>query len=206
MSLNPHYKLLDFYKKIEDIRNPEKERIQLQNIRRLLSRKQESGIEVSSLQKEAFDYAYIGISKKESPEYAIKSFKHFMHNGNYRIFTRTNNIRGLLINTGITPEIMREMIYEEQKNALINASLETMQKYDVAQVGRALFGIKNGNYEFFTNTNNARKNLKLMIEPSEIDGIIKTILEEEGYKEIEDNDCYWVLLELIKKMNEEKTK
>lgn len=198
MSLNPRYTLEDFYRKIDMIKNPDKEVTERKNVKKLLQKERNKPTQVLHEQKEVFDYVYIEMAKKDSPQYAMNCFKHFVNDGNYRIFTRTNNIRDLLMSSNITPEVMKEMIYEEQKNALINASLETMKKYDISQAIRAIFEIKNGNYSFFTNENNARRDIKILIEPTQIDEIIRRITAEEGYTDLDTIDSYWVFIELIK--------
>ena len=107
----------------------------------------------------------------------------------------------MLIENGITPLVIRKLVYEEMKNALINASIKTMLKYDVVQLGRALFGIKNNDYSSFTNENNVRNNLRLMVSNDEIDDLLKIFVDNES-NSIDDN--YWIFIELINKKIREK--
>ena len=56
---------------------------------------------ITNAHKEAFDYAYMSISKIKSPKYAIQCFKDFIENGDYRVFTRNNNIRQTIKNSNL---------------------------------------------------------------------------------------------------------
>lgn len=150
-------------------------------------------ITITSLQKETFDYVYLTYSKNNS-ENAINIFKRFNKIYDYRVFTRENNIRNMIIDSGLTPLVIKKLLFEEMKNALINASIETMLKYDVIQLGKALFGIKNNDYSAFTNHNNARNNLRVMVTKDEIDELLSNVL----LKDIKD-DNYWIFIELVNK-------
>ena len=205
-SLSPYAKLDNFYKKVESIKNEKNREEELLNLQRLLNNDVQMYDDITNEQREIFDYALIELSKKEGLEQAIKILKHFSKNGNYRVFTRTNNIRSMIMESGITPNIMDEFIFEEQKDALINALLETIKKYDLNQAGRALFGVREGNYGFFTSTNNARRNLRVMVEPQEIDTLITAVLKKEGRISKDMDDNYWLFLGLVNKMNKEKIK
>lgn len=206
LSLNPHSSLKDFYRKVNEIRDVEKNREDRLYLENLLIRDRNKFVEVSPIEQEVFDYAYLEISKKDSPAYAVDVFKNFAANGNYRVFTRTNNVRKFIIESGITPQAVKTLLLQEQKNALFNASLETMKKYDSVQVATALFGIRNNNYGAFTNENNARRNLMLLVKPNEIDNLISLILADEGLIAGNRDENYWFFLEIIRKLSEEKTK
>ena len=107
----------------------------------------------------------------------------------------------MLIDNGLTPLVIRKIVLEEMKNALINASIKTMKKYDVVQLGRALFGIKNNDYSAFTNENNVRNNLRIMVSNDEIDDLLNTFIESKSNSS-EDN--YWIFIELINNKIREK--
>ena len=150
--------------------------------------------------KEAFDYAFLQISTKESPEAAVLRFKKFVKDGNYDLFTRTNGVRALMQET-INISFINRIIYEEQKSALISSSLETLKKYDTIQLGRAIFGVENNDYRSFTSSNGARERLRLWVRPDEISNVVKNILIEEGYTDIKPYEEYWVFMEMISKLN-----
>lgn len=160
---------------------------------KLLIKNDKSDVVITPLQKETFDYVYLVYSKNNS-ENAIKIFKYFNKIYDYRIFTRENNIRNMIIDSGLTPIVIKKLLFEEMKNALINASIETMLKYDVIQLGKALFGIKNNDYSAFTNHNNVRNNLRVMVSKDEIDELLSNVL----LKDIKD-DNYWIFIELVNK-------
>ncbi len=160
---------------------------------KLLIKNDKSDVVITPLQKETFDYVYLVYSKNNS-ENAIKIFKYFNKIYDYRIFTRENNIRNMIIDSRLTPIVIKKLLFEEMKNALINASIETMLKYDVIQLGKALFGIKNNDYSAFTNHNNARNNLRVMVSKDEIDELLSNVL----LKDIKD-DNYWIFIELVNK-------
>lgn len=160
---------------------------------KLLIKNDKSDVVITPLQKETFDYVYLVYSKNNS-ENAIKIFKYFNKIYDYRIFTRGNNIRNMIIDSGLTPIVIKKLLFEEMKSALINASIETMLKYDVIQLGKALFGIKNNDYSAFTNHNNARNNLRVMVSKDEIDELLSNVL----LKDIKD-DNYWIFIELVNK-------
>lgn len=192
-SINPNAQLKDFCYIIKNI-NEDTNKI------KTLIASEKQNIDISLEQREIFDYVYIELSKRKNEEYAIKLFKQFIKTLDYRIFTRKNKIRDMLVENKITPLVMKKIIYEEMKNALINASIETTKKYDIVQLGRALYGIKNNDYSAFTNNNNARNNLRLMVNKDEIDDLLKAFVENSS-NSIDDN--YWVFIELIsKKINE----
>lgn len=160
---------------------------------KLLIKNDTSDVIITPLQKETFDYVYLVYSKSNTID-AIKVFKKFNKIYDYRIFTRDNNIRSMIIDSGLTPIVIKKLLFEEMKNALINASIETMLKYDAIQLGKALFGIKNNDYSAFTNHNNARNNLRVMVSKDEIDELLSNVL----LKDIKD-DNYWIFIELINK-------
>lgn len=204
-ALNPHSTLKDFCTIYKSLGNKEKIEEDKNRIKELIT-KENTHIEVTNEQKETFDYAYIEISRNNGEEYAVECFKTFAREGDYRVFSRHNNVREMLQTSKITPFVMREIIYEEMKSALINASLETIEKYDTIQLGRALFGIRNNDYSSFTNENNARRNLRLMVSSEEIEGLLETYLINDGYSPVSSDDNFWVFIELMDKKTKEKSK
>ena len=201
ISLQRDSKLSDLYKFYEYVKSPYSKTEAYENIKRLKNKDSLIVEEIPDDVKEAFDYAFLQISTKESPEAAVLRFKKFVKDGNYDLFTRTNGVRALMQETINIPFINR-IIYEEQKNALINSSLETLKKYDTIQLGRAIFGVENDDYQSFTSNNGARERLRLWVWPNEISSVVRNILMEEGYTDIKPNEEYWIFMELISKLKE----
>ncbi|MBQ1812695.1 MAG: hypothetical protein II119_01935 [Bacilli bacterium] len=199
ISLQRDSKLSDLYKFYDYAKSHKKEAYE--NIERLQAKDSLIVEEIPNDIKEAFDYAFLQISTKESPEAAVLRFKRFAKEGNYDLFTRTNGVRALMMETIDIP-LARRIIYEEQKNALINSSLETLKKYDTIQLGRAIFGVENDDYQSFTSNNGARERLRLWVWPNEISSVVRNILMEEGYTDIKPNEEYWIFMELISKLKE----
>lgn len=185
--------LKEFCNKIKSIQNISTHKEEINKIRNIIIY-DNTNTEITPEQREIFDYVYIEMSKKKSEEKTIKLFKTFIKTLDYRIFTRDNKIRNMLIENGLTPLVIKKLIYEEMKNALINASIKTMKKYDVVQLGKALFGIKNNDYSAFTNDNNVRNNLRLMVSNNEIDDLLKLFIDSSS-NSLDDN--YWIFIELI---------
>ncbi len=195
--LNMKFSLKDFsnqYRLLET----EVSKAEIEKIKKMVFN-EKIDIKITEEQKEVFDYAYITISKTKSEEYAIRLFKMFSKEGDYRIFPRKNRIRELMINSKITPVIMRKLMYEEMKTALVNASVETIRKYDVVQLCKALSGIKEGDYSSFTNEKNARNNLKLMVKDDEIDSLLEKIVIENECSSNSVDDSFWLFIELVNK-------
>lgn len=203
ISLRRESKLLDLYKFHEFVRSPKSKEEVLENISRLQRKDAKEIAEISKESKEAFDYAFLKHSKKDGVKTAIDRFKQFAKEGDYRVFTRSDGVRILMQETLDKPLAIR-FIYQEEKQALIDASLETAKKYDTTQLARALFGIKNNDYKSFTNTNNARERLKLWIQPGEINALIHNTLIDEGYKDINEDEEYWIFIEMISKLRKIK--
>ena len=80
---------------------------------------------------------------------------------------------------------------------MINVSKLTYEKYGPIQLSRALFALKNNNYMYFTNENNLRKYLELLINNNNIDNIIHDILIEAGYNISQNDDDYWIFSEMV---------
>lgn len=202
--LSTQFTLNDLYSKVEYIKDENNRSLELSKLRKLVL---ENRCEVMTPeQREIFDYAYFEISRNHSEEYAIAAFKEFSITGNYRLFTRTNNVRNLIISSRISPGMMREIIHEEQKSALINASLETIKKYDSIQLAKAISSMKVNNYNSFTNENNARRNLQVMVKPEEVDALIERIIKEEGGFVYNLDDSFWVFIELMNERSKTKAK
>ena len=154
-------------------------------------------------EKEIFDYSIVEICKSSDILYAFQCLKFFEENGNYRVFTRKNNFRKLLIKN-LSREGAHHFILEEQKLALNNASVLTMKKYDAIQLARALFRLREGDYTGFTNEENARDNLKMLISSNDLIHVINNILMESGYFEIKDEEVIWLYVELIERLKQKE--
>lgn len=204
-SLISPYDLSEITRKVDYIRDDNNYSLELERLKRLVLQ-DTCEEEIKPEQREIFDYVYFEISKKDSEEYAIDVFKAFAKTGNYSLFTRTNNVRNLMISSGITPSIMSKIIHEEQKSALINASLETIIKYDSIQLAKALSSMKSNNYDSFTNESNVRRNLKIMVKPDEIDTLIESIIKEDGGYVYNLDDSFWIFIELMNEISKTKSK
>lgn len=97
----------------------------------------------------------------------------FIDTGNYNYFTRKNNIRQKMIDNGITPVILKNIIMEKKSIALEEASVKTYFKYGDVQLYDALEKLRQGDYKYFTNDDGVRNNLKrYAFLPEELDEII----------------------------------
>lgn len=194
--LNLSNTLNDFNNKVQLFGNKEKNELEKKKLK-ALTLNEKIGISITPFQQEVFDYLCIELNKKIGEERTILLFKSFIQTGDYRVFSKENNIRKIMFESKITPFVMNKMMFEEMKMVLINSSLETVSKYDVVQLGRALFGIRNGIYDSFTNSNNSRKSLEIMVRPNEIDDLIKRIIEEDKEGSLSIDDCYWIFIDYI---------
>ena len=204
-TLTTQFDLSKLFEKVEYIKDENNYSLELSKLRRLVL-ENKSECEITPEQREIFDYAYFEISKKNSEEYAFDVFKAFSKTGNYRLFTRTNNVRDLIISSRISPSMMLRIIHEEQKNALISASLETIKKYDSIQLAKAISSMKVNNYNSFTNENNARRNLQIMVKPEEVDDLIESVIKEEGGFVYNLDDSFWIFIELMNEISKSKSK
>lgn len=202
MSLN-NISLKDFYIMYQSIINKNKDEEALLNIRKLIEKDKDKNIEINNEDIEVFDYAFIQMSKNENIDAAVSRFKNFVKTGSFLGFTKKNNIRQLMIEN-MSREKIKELMLQEQKQVLTNASLETIKKYDSIQLSKALFSLKHGNYSGFTNENNYRNYLKAFIDKDEIDNVVHRIIVDEGYTDIDKNDEYWLYLELIQQKSNNK--
>ena len=199
------YDLDEVTKKIDYIKDNNNYSLELNRLKGLVLQ-DNCEYDITPEQREIFDYVYFELSKKKDEEYAFDVFKAFSKIGNYRVFTRDNRVRDLIVSSGITPSMMKEIIYEEQKNALINVSLETIQKYDSIQLAKALSSMKTNNYASFTNENNVRRNLQIMVKPEEIDSLIERIINEETNFDYNLDDSFWIFIELMNERSKSKLK
>ena len=200
-ALNPKSTYLDLFSQVDVAINPEHQMEVSNNLRRLISNDK---YDVSdNNKKEVFDYTFYEMSRIEGVKNAISRFRHFTSNGDYRIFTRDKNIRNLIVENGLTPLDIDNLLYEEEKQSLINASLKTLEKYDGIQLSRALILLQNGSYEAFTNDDNVRNNLSLFISKDNASKIIHRILEDSGYSVSSDEEV-WLFMEMISKMSLER--
>lgn len=203
--LNSNNTLNDFNNKVQLFENKEKYDLEIKKIKNLVLN-QKIDINITPFQQEVFDYVSIELNKRIGEEATIKLFKAFIQKGDYRIFSKENNIRKIMYESNITPFVMQKMVIDEMEKALVGASIETIYKYDVVQLGRALFGIKNGIYDSFTNSNNARKNLEIMVKPNEIDNLLRNIVEENKDNALSIDDCYWIFIDYINSRVDKKQK
>lgn len=191
--LNDNIILKEFSTKTRKVYNVSTSHNEMNHLLSLI-KKDNSSVEISLEQREIFDYVYIEEMKILGEEKTIKLFKTFIKTANYRLFTRKSNIRDMLIENGLSPLVIRKIMYEEMKKALINASRKTIKKYDAVQLGKALFGIKNNDYSAFTNEDNVRNNLRLMVDKDEIDDLISSFINSNTCEE-----GYWIFIELMNK-------
>lgn len=191
--LNLNNTLSDFSNKVQLFSNKEKNNLEKRKLKELVLN-EKIDVSITPFQQEVFDYICIDLNKNIGEEKTIMLYKAFIQSGDYRIFSKDNNIRKIMYESKITPFIMNKIILEEQKRVLIAASVETVSKYDVVQFAKALFGIRNGIYDFFTNSNNIRKKLQTMVLPNEIDVLLRNIVEE---KSLPIEDCYWIFIDYI---------
>lgn len=202
LSMNINTRLDDFYKFHKKITS--KEYIENETIKmRKLYLKDKRKVEVTPEQKETFEYVFYTLSNIRDSKYAIKIFNNFKEKGNYRVFTRKNNIRSMIISAKINKDIMKKLLKYEKEEALIMATRDTFNKYGIEQVKGALMLAKNGNYGGFTR--NTRNNLNLLVKPTEIEEIISNILEENDYFDIE-NDQLNLFLNFIQEREIKKNK
>lgn len=204
IALRKESKLIDLYKFYSFAKDKESVKEAIENIERLERKDLRIVEDVPDEIKEAYDYAFLTISKKEDIESAITRFKRFSNEGNYNLFTRKESIRELMQEM-LDIHMARRIVYDEQKEALINASLRTIDKYNSIQLGRALFSVENGDYKGFTNDDNSRDKLMLWVEPNELKELIHRILYEEGYEGIKDSEEYWIFIEWMSRFKEQES-
>lgn len=101
---------------------------------------------------------------------------------NVNIFTRENNIRNIVIRN-FTPEKMKEIILSLGYDALIDAIRKTTNKYDIEQAKYAIRRlIEEKNLDSFTNNNNVRSYLGIIIPIELLQQLIKDkTLEQKIY-------------------------
>ena len=108
----------------------------------------------------------------------------FCQTGEYTFFTRDGNVRGMVIDSKITPELLMQLMINMKRGKagiLHKASFDTLNKYDSVQICSALLSGQKGYYKEFTNPENRRK-LSSNIMPGEVRGIITSSLLEMGYQ------------------------
>jgi len=159
---------------------------------------------ITNAHKEAFDYAYMSISKIKSPKYAIQCFKDFIENGDYRVFTRNNNIRQTIKNSNLTRGIVTQIMSSEEERLLLEASLETFSKHGIEQLKGAFNYAKDGDYSGFSR--NSRNEFALFVQPNEFKNVISRILQKNGYNNIEDKDIYNIFYTMLIKYYKEKSR
>lgn len=88
------------------------------------------------------------------------------------IFTRQNGIRRF-VDDNISPTKMKEVLYEMGYNALLDAIEETLKKYDIKQVEKAIEEIlTQEEISSLTNDNDVRSYLGFIISPKELRRIL----------------------------------
>lgn len=88
------------------------------------------------------------------------------------IFTRQNGIRRF-VDDNISPTKMKEVLYEMGYNALLDAIEETLKKYDIKQVEKAIEEIlTKEEISSLTNDNDVRSYLGFIISPKELRRIL----------------------------------
>ena len=190
----------DLYKFYKFVTSSDSKKEVYENIERL-KRKEKRKPAIDDSIREAFDYVFYQQSIKNGVKSAIETFKMYSKDGNIRLFTRRNGVR-TLVSEMIDADTASTLVFEEQKQALITSAVETLKKYDPINLGRALFGIKNGDYQSFTNDDNSRERLMLWVKPDEIDELIHNTLIDEGCEDINSSEEYWLFMELMGKLVE----
>lgn len=202
-ALNSQSTYLDLFDQIDIAINPEHQMMVSNNIKKLIAKDKYSVSDNNK--KEVFDFAFYEMSKKENAKTAVSRFRYFINNGDYRIFTREKNVRNLIIENGLTPQDIDNFIFEEEKQALINASLKTLEKYNGIQLSRAIILLQNGSYEAFTNDDNVRNNLSIFVNKDNINKIIHRIFYDAGC-DITSEEEIWLFMDLISKTLLERKK
>ena len=167
----------DFYSNYLTITSDESIESKRTRISSLLEKDRDS-VEYTPEQEELFDLIFIKIAKDRGLNYAVQTFRVFSYSGNFRVFTRRNNIRHLMLE-GMTPRVANELLLEEQQKALSDAFTKTNDKYGSIQAARALFSLKNGDYSAFTNEENVRSRLQCMVKPGELGRLIHMSLTDK---------------------------
>ena len=62
------------------------------------------------------------------------------------------------------------------------------------------------NYNSFTNENNARRNLQIMVKPEEVDALIESVIKEDGGFVYNLDDSFWIFIELMNERSKSKSK
>ena len=197
ISLNKNSTLDDLFNEFNKIVIPINQKNTENKMNYFIENDKKQDILIDNTQEESFNLLLFELSKNSGIENAILCIKRFNETGDYRYFTRKNNIRNTLLSNNITKDVMNQLFINFQKYILINVSKLTYEKYGPIQLSRALFALKNNNYMYFTNENNLRKYLELLINNNNIDNIIHDILIESGYNISQNDDDYWIFSEMV---------
>ena len=148
--------------------------------------------QIDSSIKQLWKETYAFMVNKYGAENANCYINRFINTGDYRSFTRDGNIRYKMCDNGITPHLVKILMYEEKIDTLKNASIDTINKYDYTQLYVALKNLTVGSYRYFTNACGNRDKLKNTVFPYEVEKIIKQYLASIGYYVEDINDIYEV--------------
>lgn len=110
----------------------------------------------------------------------------FIETGNTLLFTREYGIRTKIKDNHITPDILKSIIensdyFNNKREYLYNASINTINKYGTNQLVSALYYGGNGDFNYFTNDFDSRSELILNVDKSEILSFVLQILMLNGY-------------------------
>ena len=127
---------------------------------------------------------YPAMVRKYGFEVADERFLRFFETANCDYLTRDENVRTLIDNSRISPEIFKLLFIKmkkKQANALMLASLETFYKYNYQQLYEALYDGEKGSFDKFTSQNGVRKLVSDSINPGELRGILISTLLDRDY-------------------------
>ena len=194
--LNPRSTLEDLFNSVKIFTDPEYEREMNSRFKDFVNIKKEDE-ELSNEEIEVIDYIYGEMLKKYSEEEVINIFKAFSIDGNYKYFTRDFNIRNIVMSNNITKNKMQKRVLMYQKEALMNAALDTTIKYGLAQLKAALISMKMNDYKMFTNENGVREELKRLVLPIELDGVITEIGKDKKMYPTTINEKYEMFAKIV---------
>ncbi len=124
--------------------------------------------------------------KKYGIEQTVINLNIFLNTGNFNKITRDYNLRSRFIKSMPLKKFKKilgqesiqtlvdDIVYGKAKIILDMAILETYRKYGYDQVEYAVIESMNENYDYFTNDNNARSNLRRNVTKEQITYIVKS--------------------------------
>lgn len=192
LSIDPKNQMKDFYAVIGEFTSEkhQDEAISMMNDLRNSDRTLDSENKEFERLSGIWENVYNLLVNKYGAVNAKKYIDGFMATGNYRWFTRENNIRNTMITNNIDAITLKKIIFSSKISALEQASLETYYKYGYEQLCSALICATYGDFFRFTNQNRARERLIGEVTKEEVNETIRMCLMNAGINLLGEEDIY----------------